>query len=325
MFQQLRAIAPLMVLTCLVPTLLQAETARVPQDTKFVVHLDVPAFQQNPCGQKLIEFAKSKAAEALADKLKDDAAPPLEKLYEVLGFDPLTEIRSIVVSSSDYDEPDKSLVLRIAMRKTTGNIEGLLLGLPGYASESYGAYQIHTASPEQDRHAYGAIHTGADGNKTLLLSVQREALTGLLDQLDGKASPSDAVRDVDLGIDSKSLLSVHVLELPTEKLEGPPANIAKIIKSLAFNIRDNAGDIRLTLSMTADDAQHAEQLRQMAQGLAAMAEFAQSVDPEDEDLKKIQQVVRGVKSERNEQSVQIHLDVASAEVTRFLQEVLNDK
>ena len=319
-----RAITPLLAsVALLAPSHLVAETVRVPQDTKYVVRLDLQAFQSTALGKQLFEAAKAKALEEISDG--DGGQPKFQKLIEALGFDPFQEIRGVLIFSSNYEQPEEALVLRVNLGKTTGNLEGVVLGVPGYASTEHGDYVIHTASIDHGRQAFGAIHTGADGNKTVLLSARRDALIGWLDQLDGQ-SPSDVgQREVDLGLDSKAIATVKILELPKLELEGPPANIAKILTGLDFNLRDDGRDLQAVLSLSADNEQHAEQLRQMAQGLAAMAEFAQSVDPDNEELKAIQAAVRGVKADRDNLTVKIQVNVASDVIAKHLEEMINDK
>src|SRR5215471_10326205 len=160
----------------------------VPADTKFLLQLDLQAFRATPLGAKLFEIAMEKAKAEIAQGFKGGQGPDFKKLDEMLGFDPFEEIQRISVSASDFERPDKSLVISIRLRKTTGNLEGLLLGLPGYEAQAYGKYQIYSAAPDNETHVFGAIHTDAKGEKSVLFASQREAVVRLLDNLDGKAT-----------------------------------------------------------------------------------------------------------------------------------------
>ena len=70
-----------------------------------------------------------------------------EKIKEVLGMDPFEEIQGVVICASEYENPEKSLLGMIRLKKTTGNIEELPLGIPGYEKSQYRKYAIHSASP----------------------------------------------------------------------------------------------------------------------------------------------------------------------------------
>jgi hypothetical protein len=121
-----------------------------------------------------------------------------EKIKEMLGFDPFQEIHGITISASDYEHPERSLVACVQLQKTIGNLEGLLLGLPGYEAKEYGKHQLYSVAPERDLRVFGAVHTGAQGDKTIVLSVKHEAVTNLLDQLDGKPASGSAFKKISL-------------------------------------------------------------------------------------------------------------------------------
>jgi hypothetical protein len=212
------------------------------------------------------------------------------------------------------------------LRKTSGNLEGLLLALPGYTVEEHGRFQIHAASPEPDMQVFGAIHTDDDGNKTVLLSAKRDAVVNLLDHLDGKSGTGDMFKQVELGDSGQSLLALEVLELPKEiTKEGPPANVAKILRALSLRVNESEGDFDVGVSLTAGTEKQAEQLRQMAEGLVALIEVAQSADPEDEDLKKFQRLIHDVKAAQDGSSLRINLSVKTDELTSLIEEELDDK
>jgi hypothetical protein len=303
----------------------QEQAYRVPADTKFVVQLNVAAFRNTAFGGRLIELARQKAREELAEDGNGDT-PDLDKIHEILGFDPFQEVQGITVSAADYEHPERSLVVAIRLRETTGNLEGLALGLPQYESTDYGKYQIHSAVPESGDQVFAAIHAGADRQKTLLLATQQDAVTNMLDQLDGKSSSSAAFRDVPLSAHGKELLSLEILQLPIDKFEdGPQANIAKILRAISLRVNEAGGDLDLGIMLTADNQQRAEQLRQMAQGFIAMIDFAQSADPDDKDLQRVKQVAHDLKATRDAESVSVTLKLRTSELTKFIEEELSDE
>ena len=294
----------------------------VPKETKFVLHLDVDAFRHTELGEMLFKMVQEKAREAIAES--GDKAPDLEKIEEMLGFDPFEELRGITIASSDYENPEKSMMAVVEIGKNAGNIEGLVLGLPGYESEEYRKHQIHSASPDEGKKVYGAIHGGASENISIVLSTSKSSVTELLDYMDGKGSKSDSFREITMGGEGKTLLSLEVLELPKEVGEGPQANIAKIVDGLSLQVSESDGDFGIGMLLTTSNEKQAEQLRQMAQGLIAMVDFAQSMDPDDDDLKKFQELAHDLKATRDSNSVKVGLSLAAEKVKSILQEAMDD-
>ncbi len=271
----------------------------------------------------LFKMVREKAKEAIAENGGEEA-PDLEKIEEMLGFDPFEELRGITIASSDYENPEKSMMAVVELGKNSGNIEGLVLGLPGYESEEYRKHQIHSASPEDGKKIYGAIHGGDSSNKSIVLSTSKSSVTELLDHMDGKGGKNDSYREITLSGEGKTLLSLEILELPKEVGEGPQANIAKIVDGLSLQVSENDGDFGIGMLLTTSTEKQAEQLRQMAQGLIAMVDFAQSMDPEDDDLKKFQELAHDLKATREGTSVKVGLNLAAEKVKSAIEEALND-
>ncbi len=309
-------------------------TLRVPKNTKFVVHVDVKAFREDSeLGAKLFGIAKSAALHELAEKTSGDsdskASPEelMKKLTDMIGFDPFTEICGITVSAADYEHPEKSLIAVVQLKESTGNLEGMMLGVPGYESAEYHKYQIHSVAPEKEQRVFGSIHTDSHGMKSIVVSPHRENVEQLLDQLDGKSTSGESLREVSSLTDGKNLLSLQVLEIPTEGLgEGPQNNIAKLLDRVALQVSEQGGDLRVGLLLATEKEEQAEQLRQMAQGLIAMLDFAQSADPDDDDLKKVKELAKDVKANREGNEVHLHIKVSTKALTEMIEhELENDK
>ena len=122
----------------------------VPSDSKFVLQVDLQALKSSKIGSSLFEMAKKAAMDEVGKKI-DSKDVSIEKIKEVLGMDPFEEIQGIVICASDFEKPEKSLLGMVRLKKTTGNIEGLLLALPGYAKSEHRNYEIHAASPDDMR------------------------------------------------------------------------------------------------------------------------------------------------------------------------------
>lgn len=294
----------------------------VPADTKFLVKLDFTALKKSAIGVKLFEIVKKKAGEEFTAKVADEPAPGWTKIHEMLGFDPLEEFRSILVSGSSFDHPEKSVVVSIQLGKTSGNLEGMVLALPGYAAEEYGPDTIHSATPEEDTKVFGVIHTDANGLKTILMATQRDTLIHQLDFLNGKSTTEAKLDTVKLAIENDAFISLRVLDVPAELLgDGPQSGVAKIVRGVSFHVAESEGLVNCILSLTAATEKQAEQLKQMAQGLIALVGFAESNDPDDTDLKQVAKLVNGIKTSVKGTSATFTLSVPIDDVSKLIEEI----
>jgi len=306
----------------------QAEEAtyRLPSDTAFILNLDLQAVRKSEVGGRLLGVVVDKAIEKIAEKGNTDREAALKQVEQILGFNPLEEVKSITLSAADYEEPEKSLIAVVQLGKTTGNLEGLLLGLPEYAVADYEGQQIHSAAPEDGQTLYVAFVTEESGDRRILFSAQRETVTNLLDQAAGKSAAGDAATDFTVEQNDNRLLSLKVNKLPADAVEeGPPANIAKILKDASLGIDEADGRIGVNVALAAATEEQAEQLRQMAQGSIAMIQFAQTANPEDQDLKKISGMVKDAVASRDGTTVKVNVQLPAAEVAAMIDEKLKDK
>jgi hypothetical protein len=291
----------------------------IAKDAKFLVRLDVQAFRATALGGKLVEIARKKARQELRQPDGDNDGEDLEKLIKTIGFDPLEEVETILVSGSQFDRPEKSVVVSVRLGKTTGNLEGLILGLPGYTAQQYGKHTIHSATPENDLNVFGAIHTDGKGAKTVLLATDREAVTRQLDALDGKSAADGSFKTIKLATDGKPILAVEVFDIPTELIgEGPQSGVAKILRAISLRISESKENLDIGMRLIAETEQQAEQLRQMVQGLIAFIGFAQSQDPKDKDLEKVRKLAEGLTAARDGSSMKISLSVPFEELTKLI-------
>lgn len=289
--------------------------ANVPANSKFSIQIDLSAIKQTKLGAMLFDLAKKKAIEELGKEGGGEAG--LTKLKEMLGMDPFEEIQSITISSAEFENPEKSMLAIVRLKKTAGNLEGLALGLPEYQSNEYKNHQIHSAAPESKMRVYGAIHGKVDQDKTIVLAPNKSTVESVLDELSGNSNAA-------LSEGSSPLVRVQLFEIPKDKIgEGPQANIAKIVKTVSLDVEDAKEDIAFSAKMTTETDKQAEQVRQMAQGVIAMIDFAQSMDSDDKDLKKIREMLVGLNATREGTLVQVGLTLNAAKIAAAIAEELH--
>lgn len=297
----------------------------LPPDAKFVVRLDLAAIRESEIGGPLFEQFKAEATKKIGRG--GDGQASLDQISQVLGFNPFEEVQSIMVAASDYESPEFSLVAAIQLRRTTGNLEGLVLALPEYATETHGDYQIHYARPEEDKQVFAAVHTADDGNRTVVLAAQREALVQMLESFNGKASGETPLKAASFSGDGEALLAVKVFELPPDmmKQEGPPANIAKIVSNASLQVAEADDQVKVSLQVEARDEKQAEQLKQMAQGLIAMVNLKASSDPEDEKARQVQRLLQDVRVNRSSTTVEAILNLPAEEIAKLIEAEIKRK
>lgn len=292
----------------------QEETTKAHGTSKFVVHVDIAAFRKTDFGAKLFEIAKSKGVE----ELESDASG-LERVKEQIGFDPFDEVQSVTIVGSEFQCPEDSLRLMLGLKKTIGNLEGLMPGLPGYDASTYRQYQIHSASSDSKTRFFGAIHTDRSGNKSILVAKKRDEVVGMLDTFDGRSSDLRYTVKPRLGHNSDAFVYIKLLELPLDQIGGGShANVAKLLQEVTLTLSGDGGQLQLDVIIQTKEEQQAKKISQVVQGLVALVSLAQSQDDADEDLKRAQSMLQELRVDVEETRVRLQLMVSEEQVLELL-------
>lgn len=291
------------------------------QGKDFVVRLDLDNIRESKLGRKLLQAIRKKAAEEFdGDRNPDEAFAHVEK---ALGFDPFDELRTVTVRGRDITAPLQGMKVTIGMGTSTGNLEGLLLALPGYESAKHEDRVIHSVQIDEGQRLHGAIYGDSSRAKQIVIATSHSDVVSMLDTLaqDGSRSPSDLSEK--FKGDKKALLQVFLNQIPKiEDLEGPPKTIARLLEQVTLSVRSDDDDLDVSLSLVADDEQHAEQLQQLAQGLVAMVSLAKESDGDDEDLAMAAKLLEGLEASRDGTEVRLRIQVAEEIVIGFMREEL---
>jgi ribosome-associated translation inhibitor RaiA len=313
---------------------LNGQDVQVPSDSKFVLSLELQALQSSQVGKAILGAIESNVHDELKSSIKkwkskesnkdaSDSEFTIEKVKDVLGINPLEEIRQIVVSSADLENPEKSMLMQIGLKKNTGNIEGLLLQLPHYASSEVGNLTIHSAKVDGETGVHGCIQKMADGNHVITISGSKERL---LESVSVPKGPAAATRTVRLDDDRKSILHLQVLDIPKIDIgEGPQANIAKLLTGMNFSLSESGENLELRATMQTASDKKATQLKQACSGLVAMLDLFVSMEEKpDKEMEMIAGHLKKVKVTQDDATVRIVLAIPSDEVAQFLKEELKD-
>lgn len=289
----------------------------VPEDVKFVVQVDIASFRKTNLGEKLLQLTKDMAAQ----ELEGDADELMAKLTESLGFNPLEEIRTLTLMGTSYEEPTDDLRLAIQMGKTAGNIEGLLLALPGYTAEEKDGHTIHSVEMD-DMRVYAAFQTAADGNKSIVASTKQSDVLEILSATEGRTAGKS--RQISWVVPVGTFAQLQIIEFPSDVLEeGPPANIIKMLKEVSLTLGESKDDFVVDLLLTTIDEKRAEQLQQLIQGLKAMVSLFKDEIGDDEQAIAAMSMAEGVTVERMGTDVTVQASVPQQAIIKLLREEMD--
>lgn len=248
----------------------EATAVKLPADSKLVVKMDMEAMQKSGFGKKLIELVMDRVMEEVADQF-GIGVPDMDDVAGFIGFNPLNEARSMVLSASDFANPQDGLLAIISMKKTVGSIEAMLPSVPGYAVKTVGDHKIHSAKPQGDVQVHLAIHTCSEGNKTVVVATKEDLVSQQLARMEGKAD--SGLASFEYTACPGAMIDLHVLEIPADQLgDSPVTLIATMVHQIAFHLIDDSQKLKISFDLIAQDDGNAEQLDQMLQGLVPRVE-----------------------------------------------------
>ncbi len=301
-------------LLCLSPDAASAEDreVKVPEGSKFFLHVDVTAFRQTALGGRLFEMARNEAMREISNKGKDS---DFEKMKETIGFDPFTELQTITIVGSSFDKPEDAVQLILTLKKTTGNLETLAASLPNHESTVYHDHEIHSAAEKEDERMHAAIHTDRKGQKRIVAARRIRDVRNMLDTLDGRSQgDSKAVR---LALKRNNFVHIELLEIPADQLErGPQAKAARMLDGISLKIGAQDDAISVTASLKTKEEKQAKQIQQIVQGLVAMLQLA---DDEDEDVRRAKEFLNNLKIKRDGNLVRVQLSVPEADLIDLIE------
>lgn len=274
----------------------------VAADARWLVHLDLDRLVQTAVGKWL--------AEAVLDP---GLARPLRELKQNLGIDfdwrDLSGITAYGTAFRPWGQPNGVLVLDgydfgAALDQAIERLEQLVgvgaLPLQKSAHDGAVVYSL------QDR-VFGAMLPG----RLFLVSQSKEELTKARDVISG-TTPCLPPGKVPSGADSAFLWG------RLEKLPEAPwpaqAQALKAVESAQFSMAQQADNVVLRLKLVVKDADTASQMQQALQGLLALVVLNQ---PQNTNAQKL---VQATKISVADKTVQVRLELPSAEVVDLLKQ-----
>lgn len=292
------------------PTQAQS-TVAVPDDAKFVVQLNVAAFANTELGGKVLELTQKMASEEIGSEDKD----VMETVEETLGFNPLEELQTLTIVGSDYESPEEGLRVVLQMKKTTGNLEGMMLGLPGYESYEKEGHTIHTAS-EDDMAAFASIQEDKSGNKRVVIATSESKLMDLLTEQETRIQ-----RQVSWTVPDGTFAQLQVIQFPEDLMDVDQAkNVVKLLENVSVFLGEDGSDFTADVALTATNEKKAEQIEQLVLGVKAMVGLFQDEIGDDEDAKMAMEILDQVSIDREGRTLTVHGSLPEEMMLKFLRE-----
>ncbi len=289
----------------------KAVSATEPSEPAVSIQVDLDGFGKSKIGGLLIQ-AGTKIAAAEMDKDPDEA---MSAVVEALGFDPLKQEARLAIDVLDIEDPLNGLTAVLSLKNSTGNLEGLLLAVPGYKSLSQEDRVIHSLSPDGRASYFIAFDNNATGEKRIFAAA---SLEGLLEKLRTQSGGLVA-------LPKGQFANIQLLSPPTEMIEETPlAALVDLLQATSVSIGEEGNDLVIRISLTADDEEKANQLQQLAQGVIAMVslfkeEISQELDDE-ETAKQMLSVIKQIKVQREGANVTVETRVPEQTIINFLRE-----
>lgn len=272
-------------------------------EIKYTVNFDLQRFRETHLGQQILDMARKEMANAVEGGSE-------ETIAEALGFDPLLETQRIIVMGSTFDDPVEDLCIVMVLGNTAGNVEGLVLAAPGYQSSEHGDYVIHEVH-EDEMEAFAAVHSGR--SKSIVAAGKRERLIEVLDWMDNGG------RLAEKRPENGAFIQVSVNELPMSEFpDGPPANIAKMIRSIDLMLIPKNEDFQVKLRAESKDEQTAKQLQQLVQGAVALVGLAKEEIGEQEG-EMLVRVAESLDASSEGSTIEVNLTISQEVVTELLE------
>ena len=241
------------------------ELKQVAADAKWLVHVDVDAMRTSIVVQKGYQKCM---------EMHKEAAQHLDKIHDMLGFDPRKDLHGITAYGKDLDKHHGVLIVHADVDQK------LLLEkaqkAPDHKVAKYGSYEIHSWTHKHGKDSHAAFGTFFQPS-VLVFAGSEEAIHAALDVLDGKAA----------GItDEKSPLAGHLAPgaiLIVRASAVCPQTKCPILKQTdAFRITlgENQGQSFYRARLTMKSTEAVDQVKAVIEGFRAMVGLARGSDAE---------------------------------------------
>jgi hypothetical protein len=295
----------------------------LPNDTETVISINFKQILNSPLGKKM-------PIDKLQDALKNQ--DELDKNLKDIGFDPFTDLDSVILAGSSGNEPDKGLMIahgKFDAKKFQAKAEEVAKDMkdvlkihkvPDATGGTTNLYEVN--APGQNQPLFVALAN----ETTVLASGGKDYVLDALDKASGKSKT--VLKNKDLAdllkrIDTAQSLWLAVLGSTLSK---SPLGSNPDAKEVIDKISDATGginidkDIKLQVSVTAKSNDDAKDLdEKLKDGLNTALGAVALLAGQNKALAPLVDVLKNVKPTVKDKVVSVELDIAGKDIENAIQ------
>jgi len=261
----------------------QLETAWIPEDPSFVVHIDVEQLRETRLGQILLE-----------DEFELGITQARGEVMSEIGVDPATELNGVTVYAIGPDIEAATVLLH-----TTDKIDALIEALGEREDEldGYGAFTkrgrtIHSWDKDGEEPVYAHVMP-LDEDRLVVVSQKLERVMSAVDVIEGEERNFADARSPGLALkpDRDALLYAEFGALAEIPGLDPASEILQHSQAIQAQLREVGEHLRFDFLVDAGSEERAGDISDVLTGTIALGRLIASDDP---DLAFLKDLTRGL-------------------------------
>jgi hypothetical protein len=297
-------LAALLAFTLSTPAL-PLEKGVVPNDAKWLIHLDVDNLRDSKVGQTLINEILAEPLAKLKTEMKVDGQLILQKLHSVTAFGnnfeagPKADGVLLLSGEEDLQKIVEGLLAAQMLQDTNSPIKKV-------QQDGFAVYSM------QDQVFLSPRVAGQ-----IVVSKSREQLEAIRNHLTGKAKAPNAGKAFsDYAHVPNAFFFLAVAEGFNEKAALPPqARILKMAEGARIVLGEKADLLFVNLALKAKDSEIIQQIRQVLEGMTALVALGQS------ENKELMELMQGTKVSSTDKTVTVNIEYPLAKAMAHLNDV----
>jgi len=276
------------------------QTADVPHEPAWVLHLDLDAFRQATLGQHL-----------LAEMEKEEHRKKLAAFQAVFRFDPRTALHGLTLYSVSKAQEDG--VLLVYADVDAAQLTALAQGAKDHRTLAHGTHTIHhwvddkrPRTPEGPARTYAAIYQ----SRIVLFGQRPKRVMQALDTLDRKQPNLTTNARLVSAVPQNAFL-VGVARGGALPGDDPQAAVFRQSHLVTLSVTEATQQLRGRLVLETANEEVATQVENVVRGLIGLLALQQK--PE------VQKLVRALSVERNQNRISLDLTLPVQEIIQQMQ------
>lgn len=278
------------------------DTARVPADSKWVIHIDMDAAK------------KSKSWKELYDRLllQGEFVEKVTELEQLFNASFPDDIHGITLYGPTFGEKDGVVLIHADVGRK--QVEQMLTLAPGYSSTRHGDYQVLSWDDK------GKINFGGFfSDSVFLIGQDKDRVGAVFDVLANKAASLKGDANLVKGAKGGVMFYVAGDELAKlRQMQAVRSPLLAQMKSAWIGLVEDKDDLVLKLNVQANDAATAQKMQQAAEGLRALLNLGAAEPDAKPGVKKLAELVAGAQLKVDGNTVSTDLRIPTRQIPAML-------